>query len=244
VAYEPTPQRLLVVGWSTLGAAILRELDQFLAPGSSVDLLVDPALVDPCEPVPALPDTRHASFDLRASAEGPEELLGRDVADYDQVIVVGYRDVVSVGEADARTLLTLLTLEKAVGAGTRTPRVVAEVLDRTNVDVAQTGRVDDVIISDELSSLMIAQVSERMERHRVFDELFDAGGTFASLRPAPHYVDGAPTTFAAIVAAASRRGESALGWRTGADGAVVVNPPKSAEVALGPDDQVLVLGPR
>ena len=115
-------------------------------------------------------------------------------------------------------------------------------LDRANVAVAQTTGVDDFIVSDELSSLMIAQLSERLELHQVFDELFDAEGCFIALHPAPLYVPVQPVSFAEIVAAAARKGESALGYRIAATGEVVVNPPKSAVVALGENDQVLVLG--
>ncbi len=69
------------------------------------------------------------------------------------------------------------------------PRVVAEMLDRANVAVAQTTGVEDFIVSDELSSLMIAQLSERLELHKVFDELFDAVGCFVALHPAPLYAN-------------------------------------------------------
>ncbi len=116
-------------------------------------------------------------------------------------------------------------------------------LDRSNVEIAQTIEVDDFIVSDELSSLMLAQVSERLELHRVFAELFDAAGSFISLRPAELYAPGHAVSYAAIVAAASRRGESALGYRIGRR-AVTLNPRKSARVTLGPGDQVLVLGER
>jgi hypothetical protein len=46
-----------------------------------------------------------------------------------------------------------------------------------------------------------------------------------------------------VVAAASRRGESAIGYRIGRR-AVTLNPRKSARVTLGPGDEVLVLGER
>jgi hypothetical protein len=164
---------------------------------------------------------------------------------YDQAIVLGYRGPVPVSEADARTMLTLLTLDKAFTGMAKRPRVVAEMLDRANVAVAQTTGVEDFIVSDELSSLMIAQLSERLELHKVFDELFDAVGSFVALHPAPLYAaPGATTGFAEIVAAASQRGQTAFGWRLDATGEVVVNPAKAATVLLGEYDQVLVLGPR
>jgi hypothetical protein len=49
-----------------------------------------------------------------------------------------------------------------------------------------------------------------------------------------------------VVAAARDRNEVALGYRlaSGADGLpeVVMNPPKSATVALTPEDQIVVIG--
>ena len=134
--------------------------------------------------------------------------------------------------------------DKAFPKGTRRPRVVAEMLDRANVAVAQTTGVEDFIVSDELSSLMIAQLSERLELHLVFDELFDADGCFVALHPAPLYAPPEPVAFAAIVAAAGQRGETAFGWRVAATGEVVVNPPKSTPSPSARSDQVLVLGPR
>ena len=162
----------------------------------------------------------------------------------DQAIVLGYRGEVPMPEADARTMLTLLTLDKAFAGRGERPRVVAEMLDRTNVAVAQTTGVSDFIVSDELSSLMIAQLSERLELHLVFDELFDADGCFITLNPAPLYAPDGEVSYAELVAAASARRETAFGWRLDATGEVVVNPPKSARVRLGAKDQVLVLAPR
>ena len=142
-------------------------------------------------------------------------------------------------------MLVLLTLHKAwPGESTDRPRVVAEMLDSTNVAVAGTTGVDDFIVSDELSSLMIAQLSERLELHQVFDELFDAEGCFIALHPAPIYVPVRPVSFAEIVAASAAKGESALGYRIAATSEVVVNPAKSTVVTLGEKDQVLVLGPK
>ncbi|MCU1358457.1 MAG: hypothetical protein JWM89_3875 [Acidimicrobiales bacterium] len=249
--FEEPAQRVLMIGWSDLGPAVLDELDEFLTPGSSVDLVVDPSLlgVDDAWPGaealdPALPVTANCTTTVWPVGGGPEQLMEIARQGYDQAIVLGYRGDVSIGESDARTMLTLLTLAKTWPAGTGGPRVVAEMLDRANVAVAQTTGVEDFIVSDELSSLMIAQLSERLELHLVFDELFDADGCFVALHPAPLYAPDGEITFAEVVAAASERGETALGWRTAGNNQVVLNPAKSAMVTLGPVDQVLVLGPR
>ncbi|MGN6695875.1 MAG: CASTOR/POLLUX-related putative ion channel, partial [Aquihabitans sp.] len=246
VHFDEPPQRILMIGWSDLGPGVLRELDEFLTAGSTIDLVIDPDLVTSSfdELEPALPETTNSAITLHEGGRGPEALMEMATGGFDQAIVLGYRDPVPVSEADARTMLTLLTLDKAFRGAARRPRVVAEMLDRANVAVAQTTGVEDFIVSDELSSLMIAQLSERLELHKVFDELFDAEGCFVALHPAPLYAAEAPTPFAEIVAAASQRGQTAFGWRIDATGEVVVNPAKATKVTLGVNDQVLVLGPR
>ncbi len=246
--FEEPAQRVLMIGWSPLGTGVIDELDEFLTAGSVIDLVVDPDLVeldDAGHLVPPLEAATNCTITVRTVGGGPEELLALAGQGYDQAIVLGYRGGLTAGEADARTMLTLLTLDKAWPSGTGGPRVVAEMLDRANVAVAQTTGVEDFIVSDELSSLMIAQLSERLELHQVFDELFDADGVFVTLHPAPLYAhEGQPTSFAAVVAAATTRGETALGWRVASSGSVVVNPSKSAEVTLGATDQILVLAAR
>jgi len=247
VSFDEPAQRILMIGWSNLGPGVLRELDEFLTTGTTIDLVVDPALItsDLNELEPELPAMANCSITVHPGGRGPEALMEMAASGFDQAIVLGYRGEVPVSEADARTMLTLLTLDKAFTGASKRPRVVAEMLDRSNVAVAQTTGVDDFIVSDELSSLMIAQLSERLELHMVFDELFDADGCFVALHPAPLYASpGTTTGFAEIVAAASERGQSAFGWRLAGTSEVVVNPGKDATVQLGPDDQVLVLGPR
>ena len=174
-----------MVGWSSLGPSVLDELDEFLSAGSEVDLVVDITRSAPTTRAAGRSSTRRSTFG--SASGGPESLLGlvAEVA-YDQAIVLGYREHVSLSEADARTLLTLLTLhrrwpaEGPIGLGSW-PRCSTA----PTCAVAGATGVIDFIVSDELSSLMIAQLSERLELHQVFDELFDAEGCLIALHPAP-----------------------------------------------------------
>jgi len=240
---EP-PIRVLVVGWSSFGPKVLAEIDEFLSPGSFVEVAVDEDLVD----VPEIAgiDLQNAQLHVHATTAGPEDLLRLDDDEpFDQVIVLGYRVGMTVAEADAHTLLTLLTLRKLWPPdGVHRPRIVAELLDQSNVAIATTTGVDDFIVSDALTSLMIAQLSERAELQAVFDDLFDPEGAVVELRSAEALVPHDAVTFATVVAAAMAQGASAIGYRLASTGRVVVNPPKSALIELGPDDQVLVVGLR
>jgi len=166
------------------------------------------------------------------------------------VIILGYRSGLSPREADARTLLTLLLLRRALQRtnGERPFRIVTELLDSSDVELARATGADDFVVSDALSSYMITQLSENPELEAVFEDLFDAEGSALGLKPASWYVpnDGR-VPFSQIVAAARERDEVAIGYRVaqGPNGEpeVVMNPPKSSTVTLGSRDRVVVIGP-
>jgi hypothetical protein len=240
----PQTKRLLIVGWSVLGPKVVREIDQFAVQGTVVDVVVDPSLVDPRDV--RVEGLIHTELRIHATSAGPDELAGL-VSDeeYDQGIVLSYRDAVEAADGDARTLLTLLALRRAWPAGgDAAVRIVAEVLERDDVELAQAGGVDDWIVSDEVTSLMLAQLSERTELAHVFLELFSPEGARLSFRPAQRYVGADPVAYGAIVAAGAARDESVLGYRVAATGSVHLNPVKSEFVALGAADQVLVVESR
>ncbi|MCW2583648.1 MAG: hypothetical protein JWQ53_2438, partial [Klenkia sp.] len=102
----PQATHLLVVGWSVLGPKVVREIDQFAHAGTVVDVVVDPALMDPADV--RVEGLLHSQLRVFPSTAGPDELAAL-VADqtYDQGIVLSYRDAFEVADGDARTLLTL-----------------------------------------------------------------------------------------------------------------------------------------
>lgn len=226
---------VLIVGWSTLGAEILAALDAVERGPSRVDVAVDSSLVPPESLEVAC---RRLTVRFVADAGTPERLAALVSENtYQQVVVLGYRDALSPADADARTLLALLTLRQVRGQA----RVVAEVLDSRHEVIAQRTGADDLVVSDQLSSLMIAQLTEHPELGEVLEELFHPTRASLSLPAADRYVPADPMPFAMVVAAARANDQVALGYRL-ADGTVTLNPPKSSTVTLGADDQIVVLG--
>jgi hypothetical protein len=71
---------------------------------------------------------------------------------------------------------------------------------------------------------VLAQLSEHMEPHDVFDELFDSSGASIVLRPAKRFSQNGSATFAEIVAAGNHFSESALGYSKASDRKAVLNP--------------------
>jgi voltage-gated potassium channel Kch len=74
-------------------------------------------------------------------------------------------------EADARTLITLLHLRDMSDKSGKPLAIVSEMLDIKNRDLAQVTRADDFVVSDNLISLMLSQISENPELSLVFQSM-------------------------------------------------------------------------
>ncbi len=243
-----TPERILVLGWNPGASAVIREFDQFLLSGSELLLVSDDPGAGPCLEGER-PNVANASLEFREGSPIDRETLeGIELERFDHVIVLSGEGL-DAQRADARTLVTLLNLRDIADRRGATFTVVSEMIDERNRQLAEVTRVDDVIVSDKIISLMLTQISENSELSRVFGELFSASGSEIYLRPAGEYlVAGRETDYATVVEAARRRGECAIGYRSaaGADDpsqnfGVRINPSKSERVALGDGDRVIVL---
>jgi voltage-gated potassium channel Kch len=237
--------RILLLGWNERAATVVRELDEYAELGSTLEILTELG-------TPDVPDLANLTVEVTHGRTSDRATLdGFPITDYDQIIVLCYSDELPVQRADARTLVTLLHLREIVGdraKGDR-PSVVSEMLDDRNRALAQVAHVDDVIVSDEILSLILSQLSENERLEAVFQDLLDADGAEIYLRPVHDYVlAGEPVTYATVVAAAARRGETALGYRVSAESddaaagfGVHVNPAKSTVFAVEAADRVVVL---
>ncbi|KAA1380932.1 potassium transporter TrkA [Aeromicrobium fastidiosum] len=244
VAPEAT-SKVLMLGWNERAATVVRELDEYAQAGSTLEILTELG-------TPDVPDLTNLTATVTRGRTSDRATLDRfDVKEYDQIIVLCYSDELPVQRADARTLVTLLHLREIVGDRTKgeRPSVVSEMLDDRNRALAQVAHVDDVIVSDEILSLILSQLSENDRLEAVFQDLLDADGAEIYLRPVRDYVlEGEPVTYATVVASAVRRGETALGYRVSAESddadanhGVYVNPAKSAMFGVLPADRVVVL---
>jgi voltage-gated potassium channel Kch len=241
------PERILVLGWNRRGAAIIRELDQYVAPGSEV------LAVSPLERV-----LEAASLDGLASLRSTARLASTtnraaldalDVPSYPHVIVLCESDDREPDMADARTLLTLLHLRDIETRSDREFTIVSEMLDESDRELAEVSEADDFIVSSRLLSLLLAQIAETPDLADVFRDLFDADGAEVYLRDVADYVAlGTPLAFATLQAAAQGRDQVALGYRIAAQAkdakamyGVVLNPAREAELVFATGDRVVVL---
>ncbi|CAL9363208.1 CASTOR/POLLUX-related putative ion channel [Streptomyces sp. enrichment culture] len=252
----PTParaERVLLLGWNRRAPLMIDQLRRRARPGSVVDVVADhgEATVRQVNEAEANGGSGLVLTLHHGDVTRPETLRRLDVHSYDSVIVLG-RDPVPgqpPDDPDNRTLVTLLLLRRLEEATGRELPVVTELTDDRNRALAPVGPGADVIISGKLIGLLMAQISQNRHLAAVFEELFSADGAGVRLRPATDYVlPGCETSFATAVAAARRRGECAIGYRSHDDSStspgygVRINPPKDERRRWTAEDEVVVIG--
>ncbi|MEO7118308.1 MAG: potassium transporter TrkA [Candidatus Limnocylindrales bacterium] len=243
------PERTLILGWNWRGAAIVRELDHYLAPGSDL-MIVSMVDATGAEIDDLRPTVANAELEFQHGDTTDRRVLDSlGVATYQHVIVLSYSELLHTQHADARTLVTLLHLRDIASKSQQRFSMVSEMLDLRNRSLAEVTRADDFIVSDRLVSLYLTQISENKALHALFDDIFDSEGSEIYLRSVGDYVvTGQPVDFYTVTESARRKGEVAIGYRQKAratDAAagygVVVNPAKSAAITYEAADHIIVI---
>jgi len=239
---EARPTQALVIGWNDRAPIVVRELDRYAPPGSALTVLTTYG-------DPELPPFQNLAVTVVKASSTSRAVLEQHVhADLDQIVVLCYDRDLDVQTADSRTLVSLLHVRDILRrVGSETP-VVSEMLDDRNRVLASVADVDDIVVSGEIVSLVVTQLSEDGRLEAVFTELLGAEGSEIYLRPAEWYVQpGEEVSWATVVAGAARRNETAIGLKSallaepGLKFGVVVNPPKSQTYTIGAGDAVVVL---
>ncbi|MFG2985105.1 NAD-binding lipoprotein [Streptomyces sp. NPDC048258] len=253
----PAAERLLLLGWNRRAPLIVDQLDQYVSPGTTLDVVAlgDGAATRGAGDIAG--DRRLEVVFHSADITDPLVLAKLDVPSYDSVIVIGETDPAAAAtatatdmeaQADDRTLVTLLHLRAVGEAAQRELALTTEMSDDGNRLLAPAREGADFIVSGRLISLLMTQISESRYLADVFAELFDAEGHEFYLRPAADYVRaGRAVSFATVVESARRRRECAVGYRlrgqtaTGPAYGVRINPDKRERVRFTEGDWLIVL---
>lgn len=242
------PEKVLVLGWNSKAPIILRELDRYMVRGSALTLV---STYDVAREF----DEQAISFEnmtgeyWTAPTSDRDVLAGLEVGHFSHALVLAYSDHLAEQECDSQTLMTLLNLRDLCDQDGVHVGLLSEMLDIRNRELAQVTQADDFIVSDRLVSMVISQVTENKDTMRIFDDLFHHEGSEMFLRPAEYLVPLETTTdFYSVCAAASAKGETAVGYRIhkqhhdcAAKYGLRMNPPKSVRFSFAPGDQVVVL---
>jgi voltage-gated potassium channel Kch len=241
------PEKGLILGWNRCAATIVNELDSYVTSGSKLTVVADAEAE--AEISVNCTSLKNMVIEFQKGDTTDRRLLDLlRIVDYDHVIVLADTRL-DIQAADARTLVTLLHL-RDISMRDETPfSIVSEMLDLRNRQLAEVAHVDDFIVSEHLTSLMMSQLSENGELYDVFTDLFNAEGSEIYLKPVGDYVMlNKPITFYTLLESARQRNEVAIGYRLIREAGdaekaygVHTNPRKSEEVTFTAADKVIVL---
>jgi hypothetical protein len=236
------PERSLILGWNGRAVRIIEQLDSYVAAGSIVDVVSDRSDADAAAAGLSVQLKRLTLNVKDGDTRDRLTLESLDVAGYDNVIVLS-NDHLEPLAADSRVLVTLLHLRDMLSKRGRAGSIVSEMRDDRDRALAQLTRADDFVVSEQMVSLLMTQISENRHLESVFTDLFDQDGAEIYVRPASYYVRSVPgLTFATVVEAARRRGEVAIGYRKADPGeghGIVLNPDKTKPMPV--IDRLIVL---
>ena len=249
VGATPEAERVLILGWNKRGAVIVRELENYVAAGSSLTIVADGANVS--DDLSQFSDNlQNLKIDIQIGDTTSRVLLNSlNLISYQHIIILCYSEQLEVQAADAKTLMTLLHLRDIEEKKGEAFSVVSEMLDVRNRALAEVTKADDFIVSDELTGLMLTQISENGALLEVFRTLFDAEGSEIYLKDATNYVaEGVDVNFYTVIESARRRNEIAIGYRALQNSAaanlaygVRVNPPKNETMRFDARDKIIII---
>ncbi len=246
---EVKKEKTLVLGWNSRGNRILEELDHYVQAGSEVMILAEGDEIEEAfEPLSTTLKNNTLKWEKGS-------IIDRSLLDaiqpekYDYIIVLSYTHDENIQESDARTLICLLHLRNISEKHNKDFSIVSEMLDIKNRELGIVAKADDFIVSDNLISLMLTQMSENKELKKVYDVLFESEGSEIYLKPVSRYVQpNVPINLYTLAESAAQLNEVFIGYRIVAQSqsqskgfGVKMNPNKSEIVTFAEDDMILVL---
>ncbi|MBN2588118.1 MAG: hypothetical protein JXA64_01380 [Candidatus Fermentibacteraceae bacterium] len=241
------PLRMLVLsGQSRRFTLMLRLLEEYSVDGA--EIVVAGGI--PSDEGEALMEAAGASGStlryLRTDRTDPECIESLHPEIYDSIMVVsGKAPGMTDEDADSECIVSLLILRDIADrmGGKWGATVVSEIRNPRNRRLASAAGIDDFVISNEVCSMIMAQLVRQPDLRPLYDEIFDPEGCEIQLR-CPRVYDS--RTFDRLIVEGLARREVALGWLTGTGSEAVVslNPPGYASLPDDGSTKIIVIAER
>ena len=235
--YQSDSTSILIIGCNEKLPYILREMSNYLTPGTIVFLASDPEDLDYWLTDDIIEDLLAKDIDSAVKVQRKDSLQqGRTAARKkearvdDRKFIFGMLDecrprhVLTLSpdgmkddEADEKTLKLLLYCKNYKDTHPDADfGVTCEMRSVENQLLAQGTMVSDFVISRNIASLMMAQIAENRELREVFEKLLSSEGFEVYMKPAKYYLDlsgGKPVDIFSIQEAVAAKGEIFIGYK-------------------------------
>lgn len=241
-------EKNIILGWNQRATQLILELDEYVAEGSIMTIICPNKEVSEKIDIMSQKVKNQKLNLISLDYSKRNSLIELGIVDYDNVIVLS-NNFIEPQEADALTILALIHIRNLAEQHNKKLNIISEMFDQKNRELAEVTEADDFIISHDLISRMLAQVSETKELKSVFDSLFESEGSEIYLKNISDYIDvSKPVNFYTLLESASLKGETAIGYRivkhsynSNQEYGIVVNPNKSEKIQFASDDKIIVL---
>ncbi len=253
---EQQTERELLIGWNHKAPIIISEFADYVVEGSEIDVMLShPTDAERNAIIQLDEDIDNISINLlELNPLNREHLLSTDPFNYNNIIILaGAGDDLLAQQVDSANIVTLLLLrsifEQSPNQASQT-KLITEILESQNQPIVAQAGVKDIIISNQLVSMIIAQVSEDVDIKDVYDDIFQEDGSEIYLKPLSLYYDKFPLTakFGDLIKLAQQRSEVCIGVKikaeetnVGENSGVELIPLKDKEFILTAEDSLVVL---
>ena len=234
--YEPNPSSILIIGCNEKLPYILREMSEYLTPGTIVYLASDPEDLDYWLTDDIIEDLLAKDIDSAVKVQRKDSLHENEKARRKEIRIDDRKSIFSLldeckpqyvltlspdemndDEADEKTLKLLLYCKNYKDTHPDANfGVTCEMRSVENQLLAQGTMVSDFVISRNIASLMMSQIAENRELREVFEKLLSSEGFEVYMKPAKYYLDlssGNPVDIFSVQDAVAAKGEIFLGYK-------------------------------
>jgi len=256
---EQRIERELMIGWTFKSTAIIREFADYIVSGSEISILLKKPSQRQLESITALNEELDGITVrvLEKDCLNIEDLLSVKPFDYDNIIILAGTESedapVDAARVDSENIVALLLLRRIFSQypnESQNTKLITEILDSQNDALVAKAGVQDVIISNRLVSMIMAQISESRDIEKVYDDIFEEDGSEIYLKPAHLYFESLPVelSFADMMGLAQKRNEVCMGVKIKAlenkreeNNGITLIPEKNTTFTLKAEDSLVVL---
>lgn len=235
---------ILFIGYNPKVATIIQEFDQYVKQGSTITILTN--IERGMNRIKSIQESlQNLDIKIINNITYDRHIIEQVVQYTDRSIVIFQNEEVPKQDKDSQTLLTLLhlrDLEKSTG---RQFDIVTEIFDVANTAIIELAKVDDFLISEQLTSRMLTQIAENPYLVDILDILLNKNGIEIYLKPIELYIDiQQPVDGYTLVEACAKKQETFLGYKSycGSEHKrVCINPLKTNFKTYSQGDKIIVL---
>lgn len=223
---------------------MLTELDNYVASESEVSVIT------------VQNDNEKELHDFQLTLENIKlSIFIDDIFDLDiltKYATAGFKNIIllsdtscSKNEADSKTLLLLLYLREISQKNNCNFSITSEMLQIRHQELAKATRVNDFVISSNITGLITTQISQNRSLHAIFDDLLDEDGSEIYMKPASNYVKiNTSVSLFTVYHSAAQKNEAVIGYKKFKENdtfEIVVNPNKSNPITFSDKDLIITI---